>query len=54
MVRILDGAWARQILTQEAGDSGLDRAGFQVGLRVRGLPSVPWQKGFLAVEQPII
>jgi hypothetical protein len=34
----LDGAWARQIPTQEAEDSGSDRAEFQAGLRVRGLP----------------
>jgi hypothetical protein len=33
-----DGAWARQIRTQEAEDSGSGRAEFQAGLRVRGLP----------------
>src|ERR1700728_1456202 len=34
----LDGAWARQIPTPKAEVSGLDRAEFQSGLRVRGMP----------------
>jgi hypothetical protein len=34
----LEGAWARQIPTLKAEDSGSDRAEFQVGSRVRGLP----------------